>query len=99
MLDDSEDKKVEDEIHGLNTKAVEALRSVLSDAESDDVRRKAAVDILQFSQVGKSKGRAPQVTEAQLEFLGRVIVEAESVRESLALSKGSLAGTTTVSTD
>lgn len=93
-LEDSDDVKVVDDLHKLNSTAVETLRTVLavgSDA-SDDVKRKAAVDILNFSQVGKSKGRAPQVTEAQLEFLGRVIVEAETVREGLVISKGSLAG-------
>jgi hypothetical protein len=92
------DDAVESDLHGLNTKAVEALRNVLTLAESDDVKRKAAVDILNFSQIGKSKGRAPQVTEEQLEFLGRVIVEASAVRESLALSKRSLEGPAASST-
>lgn len=86
------DETTEKDLHGLNTAAVETLKDVLVNADSDDVKRKAAVDILNFSQVGKSKGRAPVVTEEQLEFLGRVIVEAEAVREGLALSKGSLVG-------
>ena len=93
MATPSDDEKVEKEIHALNDSAVEALKTVLLSSEaSDDVRRKAAVDILNFSQVGKSKGRAPTVTEEQLEYLGRVIVEAETVREGLLISKGSLAG-------
>lgn len=83
---------VEDTIHDLNTDAVDTLKEVLASADSADVRRKAAVDILNFSQVGKSKGSAPKVTEEQLEFLGRVIVEAEEVRKGLTLSAGSLAG-------
>jgi hypothetical protein len=87
------DEVVEKDLHELNASAVKALSDVLLLADSDDVKRKAAVDILNFSQVGKSKGRAPVVTEEQLEYLGRVIVEAETVRESLVLSKGSLAGT------
>ena len=93
MLEElDEDAKVDKDIHALNTRAVDTLKDVLETADSDDVKRKAAVDILNFSQVGKTKGRAPVVTEEQLEFLGRVIVEAEAVRESLTLSKGSLAG-------
>lgn len=99
MLDYTKDEKVEDDIHALNASAVETLREVLGSADSDDVKRKAAVDILNFSQVGKSKGKAPQVTEEQLEFLGRVIVEAEEVRKGLTLSKGSLAGPSADSTD
>jgi hypothetical protein len=92
MLEPAPGETTEKDLHELNTQAVDTLRSVLTDADSDDVKRKAAVDILNFSQVGKSKGRAPIVTEEQLEFLGRVIVEAEAVREGLALSKGSLVG-------
>jgi hypothetical protein len=90
MLDETVEEKVAKGIHDLNVDAVQTLKDVLTFADSDDVKRKAAVDILNFSQVGKSKGKAPTVTEAQLEFLGRVIVEAEAVREGLALSKGSL---------
>jgi len=90
MLDD--DKTAEDSIHKMNGDAVEALKFVLENAESDDVKRKAAVDILNFSQVGKSKGRAPEVREEQLEFLGRVIVEAEAIHKGLIVSKGSLVG-------
>jgi len=90
MLDD--EKTPEDTIHALNSDAVDTLKEVLTSADSADVRRKTAVDILNFSQVGKAKGRAPEVTEDQLEFLGRVIVEAEEVRKGLALSAGSLAG-------
>ena len=85
------EEAVEKDIHGLNSDAVEVLRNVLVGADSDDVRRKAAVDILNFSQVGKSKGRAPAVTEEQLEFLGRIIVEANEIHKSLALGKGPLA--------
>lgn len=91
--DDEVEESAELSIHKLNKNAVEELRSILATADSDDVRRKAAVDILNFSSVGKSKGRAPEVTEAQLEFLGRVIVEAKAVHESLVLGEGSLAGT------
>src|SRR5512134_4107546 len=93
------DAAVEKDIHALNDSAVRVLKDVLEMADSDDVKRKAAVDILNFSQVGKSKGRAPQVTEEQLEYLGRVIVEAAAVRESLSLSKGPVAGTKAISTD
>jgi len=89
---DDKDTRAEDSIHKLNTDAVDTLKDVLARAESDDVRRKCAVDILNFSQVGKSKGRAPEVTEAQLEFLGRVIVEAGTIREGLTLGKRSLDG-------
>lgn len=84
-------KSAEDKIHDLNTAAIDTLQTVLAGADSDDVRRKAAVDILNFSSVGKSKGRAPVVTEAQLEFLGRVIVEASEVRKSVEGCKGPVA--------
>jgi len=77
------DETIEKDIHGLNADAVTVLRDVLATADSDDVRRKAAVDILNFSQVGKSKGRAPAVTEEQLEYLGRIIVEANEIHKSL----------------
>ena len=93
----AEEASAEKDLHDLNDKAVEALRDVLTLAESDDVKRKAAVDILNFSQVGKSKGRAPVVTEAQLEFLGRVIVEASEVHKSLDERKRSLGGPAEVS--
>jgi hypothetical protein len=79
-----DDELAEKDIHALNGSAVETLRDALS-SESDDVRRKAAVDILNFSQVGKSRGRAPQVTEEQLEYLGRVIVEASAIHKSLVV--------------
>ena len=94
MLTPSSDESAEKDLHELNATAVETLRTVLSTADSDDVKRKAAVDILNFSQVGKSKGRAPVVTEEQLEYLGRVIVEAEAVREGLDHGKRSLVGPT-----
>ena len=94
MLKPDVDEATESDLHKLNADAVETLKEVLSSADSDDVKRKAAVDILNFSQVGKSKGRAPIVTEEQLEFLGRVIVEAQTIREGLTLSKGSLVGPT-----
>lgn len=97
MMEPITDAEIEDGLHKLNTDAVKTLKDVLDTADSDDVKRKAAVDILNFSQVGKSKGRAPIVTEAQLEFLGRVIVEASAVRESLDERKRSLGGPAEVS--
>lgn len=99
-LEPVDDEKVEKDIHALNVEAVDTLKTVLSNPDaSDDVRRKAAVDILNFSQVGKSKGRAPQVTEEQLDFLGRIIVEAEEVRKGLVRSKGSLVRVAGISED
>ena len=80
-IDDGE--TTEKDIHELNASAVAVLKDVLITADSDDVKRKAAVDILNFSQIGKSKGRAPVVTEEQLEYLGRVIVEANEIHKSL----------------
>lgn len=84
---------VDREINDLNDTAVKTLKEVLESAESDDVRRKAAVDILGFSNVGKAKGRAPEVTSEQLDHLGRVILEAAEVHRSLEGSKGPVAGT------
>jgi hypothetical protein len=92
-----EEEATETNLHALNNSAVETLKTVLVGADSDDVKRKAAVDILNFSQVGKSKGRAPVVTEAQLEFLGRVIVEASEVHKSLDERKRSVGGPAEVS--
>lgn len=86
------DEAVEAGLHGLNESAVDTLKTVLTTADSADVKRKAAVDILNFSQVGKSKGKAPVVTEAQLEFLGRVIVEASEIHKGLIECKGPVGG-------
>lgn len=96
-MEPTTDEAVEAGLHGLNENAVETLKMVLIGADSDDVRRKAAVDILNFSQVGKSKGKAPIVTEAQLEFLGRVIVEASEIHKSLVECKGPVGGSAEVS--
>lgn len=71
----------------LQGKAIETLKDVLLQADSDDVKRKAAVDILNFKAKAADK---PVVTEEQLEYLGRIIVEAEAVRVSLI---GGQAGT------
>lgn len=77
----AEDPDAELSLSALNGKAIETLREVLIGAPSDDVKRKAAVDILNFNKA-KSSDR-PTVTEEQLEYLGRVIVETETVRVRL----------------
>lgn len=66
-------------LQALKGRAVETLRDVLTSADSDDVKRKAAVDILNFNR--EKSVTAPTVSEAQLEFLGRIIVEAAEIRE------------------
>ena len=68
-------------LEALSGKAIETLQDVLLNAPSDDVKRKAAVDILNFNK-GKSSDK-PTVTEEQLEYLGRIIVETETVRQRL----------------
>lgn len=65
------------DLKSLKATAIDTLETVLVGAESEDVRRKAAVDILNFSE--KSKNENP-VTEEQLGWLGRVIIEAEEIR-------------------
>jgi predicted protein tyrosine phosphatase len=73
-------RKPDDPLADLKSQAISVLQQVLTGAESDDVRRKAAVDILNFH--GKAKQETP-VTEEQLAWLGRVLVEAEEVRSRL----------------
>jgi hypothetical protein len=68
----------------LKRQAIETLETVLVMGESDDTRRKAAVDILNFSE--KSKNESP-VTEEQLGWLGRVILEAEEIRLSVEVGE------------
>lgn len=71
-------------MEALNGNAIKTLQDVLHHADSDDVKRKAAVDILNY---GKSKAAdKPTVTDEQLAYLGRIIVETEEVR--LSLSRG-----------
>ena len=72
------DPDAELSLSALNGSAIETLRDVLLNAPSDDVKRKAAVDILNFNKAKASD--KPTVTEAQLEYLGRIIVETETVR-------------------
>ena len=74
----AEDPDKELSLSALNGSAIETLRDVLLNAPSDDVKRKAAVDILNFNKAKSSD--KPTVTEAQLEYLGRIIVETETVR-------------------
>lgn len=64
-------------LEALSGSAIRTLQEALM-AGSDDVRRKAAVDILNFNK--QTKQAAPLVTEEQLGYLGQVIVEAEAVR-------------------
>ena len=68
----------------LKENAVDILEAVLTDATSEDVRRKAAVDILSFTE--KTKHESP-VTEEQLGWLGRVLIETEAIRERESVSK------------
>lgn len=68
----------ESSLLALQGKAITTLKDVLLNADSDDVKRKAAVDVLSFNK--SSGGEKPTVTEEQLEYLGRVIVETEAVR-------------------
>src|SRR5690349_13605596 len=67
-------------LDALSGKAIKTLMESMAGAGSEDVRRKAAVDVLNLTKTNKSN--APVVTEEQLEYLGRVIVEAEAIRQS-----------------
>jgi len=82
-----EDPAGELSLDALSGKAVETLKTVLRDADSDDVKRKAAVDILNFHQRGRAAHK-PMVTEEQLEYLGRIIVETEEVRQRQLRGEG-----------
>lgn len=74
-------------IDALNGKAVAVLQEVLC-ASSEDVRRKAAVDVLNFSQKSRASHK-PIVTEEQLEYLGKIIVETAEIRERQLRGEGS----------
>ena len=67
-------------LEALSGQAIKYLLLAMTSASSEDVKRKAAVDILNITKGAKSTTPAP--TEAELEYLGRVIVEAEAVRLS-----------------
>ncbi len=73
-------------LEALSGKAIEVLQTVLT-ADSDDVKRKAAVDILNFNQKTRASSK-PLVTEEQLEYLGRIIVETEEVRQRQLRGEG-----------
>ena len=62
--------------------ALDVLRESLM-SESPETRRKAAMDILQLHGVTQRDKPKPQVTEAQLEFLGRVLMEVEKISPDL----------------
>lgn len=68
------------DLKALKENAIKTLEDVLTGAESEDVKRKAAVDILNFHE--KAKDEVP-VTEDQLAWLGRCLGEAEAIRERL----------------
>jgi hypothetical protein len=70
--------KEELSLAALKGRAVEVLRDVLTTGSSDDVKRKAAVDILNFGRERSSS--IPVIREEDLEFLGKVIVETEAIR-------------------
>lgn len=64
-------------IEALQGRAIQTLLDSLG-ASSEDVKRKAATDILNFNK--SNTAQKPTVTEEQLEYLGRIIVETEAVR-------------------
>lgn len=73
-------------LKALKSRAVEVLETILEGGGgSIDTQRKAAVDILNFSE--KAKNDVP-VTEEQLGWLGKVLIETEEIRVSLEISKG-----------
>lgn len=74
-------------LDALNGKAISVLQDVLL-ATSEDVRRKAAVDILNFNQKSRAAHK-PIVTEEQLEYLGKIIVETAEIRERQLRGEGS----------
>ena len=76
---------ISEKLRTLKTDAISVLEEVLGGAESEDVRRKAAVDILNFSE--KTKDESP-VTEEQLAWLGKVLIEADEIHRSLEISAG-----------
>jgi len=76
--------EITDRLHSMKSTAVNTLNDVLTMADSEDVRRKAAVDILNFSE--KTKDESP-VTEEQLAWLGKVLIEAVEIHRSLEISE------------
>jgi hypothetical protein len=75
---------ISDRLHSMKSGAIDVLNDVLTGADSEDVRRKAAVDILNFSE--KTKNESP-VTEEQLAWLGRVFIEADAIRCGVEIGK------------
>lgn len=74
------------DLKALKSRAVEVLETILEGGGgSIDTQRKAAVDILNFSE--KAKNDVP-VTEEQLGWLGKVLIETEEIRISLEIGKG-----------
>lgn len=59
--------------------AIDVLRGLLL-ADSPEVRRKAAMDILTINNAAHKKHTVPPPTEDQLEHIGRVLLEAETIR-------------------
>lgn len=84
ISDSKADESLPVDLKALKATAIDTLETVLLGAQSEDVQRKAAVDILNFSE--KTKNETP-VTEEQLGWLGRVIIEAEEIRLGLEVSK------------
>ncbi len=82
----NDDPDGERSLDALNGDAIRVLREVLN-ADSDDVKRKAAVDILNFNTKSKAAAK-PIVTEEQLEYLGRIVVETEEVRQRQLRGEG-----------
>jgi hypothetical protein len=76
---------ISEKLRTLKTDAISVLEEVLTGGESEDVRRKAAVDILNFSE--KTKDESP-VTEEQLAWLGKVLIEADEIHRSVEISAG-----------
>lgn len=72
-------------LEALQGRAIQTLLDSLG-ADSEDVKRKAATDILNFNK--SNTAQKPIVTEEQLEYLGRIIVETEAVRLGLNGSEG-----------
>ena len=74
---------ISEKLGSMKAEAIATLADVLG-SDSEDVRRKAAVDILNFSE--KTKHESP-VTEEQLAWLGRVFIEADAIREGVKVGE------------
>jgi predicted NodU family carbamoyl transferase len=81
---------VTSEMSEMTRDAIDALRDAMG-AASPETRRRAAMDVLHLNGIGTGRGsRRIEVTEEQLDRIGRVLSEIEASRGRLEIGPRSL---------